>query len=338
MLERPILVVGCPRSGTTLVRDLLRAHSRITIPHETRTLAALLRIHGDPRDAGAARRLAADLLRASGVRRWHLDLEPRELEHHRSFSAMVGALFAAWARAEDKPRWGEKTPQYVEQLPAMERIFPGAQVVHVIRDPRAVTASLLQRPWGPASVRSAAAAWRGGVSAGRRDGSALGPGRYHELRYEALAHDPEPVLVELCAFLGERFEPAMLRPNRLATEGPVTWSAEARTRIVPARAAELGLSARDRAVVAWEAGDLMQELGYTPGPRRPPRPGERRRDRIGDRAASLRFRLTTWDRGPRLRETLVLGQRRLARAARFSSHVAGEPREKRRSRFYPRGP
>jgi Sulfotransferase family len=307
----PILVVGCPRSGTSLVRDLLRAHSRITFPHETRTLPRLLVVHGDPSDAAAARRLASDLLVASGVRRWGLALDIGRLEHHRSFGAMVRDLFAAWAAAEGKPRWGEKTPQYALHLPTMERIFPGAQIVHVIRDPRAVTPSLLGRPWGPATVRSAASAWRETVTAARRDGEPLGPGRYHELRYESLVEHPEPVLRELCMFLGERFEPAMLRPNRLPADAPPSWSADADLRIIVPPQADSALSARDRAAVAWEAGDLMQELGYPPGPRRPPAPGERSRDWIIDRAASLRFRLTAWDRRARAAEE-ILNARRLA--------------------------
>jgi hypothetical protein len=302
--QLPILVVGCPRSGTSLVRDLLRAHSRITFPHETRTLPRLLRMHGDPPDAAAARRLASDLLVASGIRRWGLDAGPRSLEHHRSFSAMVEDLFDRYAATQSKPRWGEKTPQYARELPAMRRVFPGAQVVHVIRDPRAVVASLLRRPWGPATVRGAAVMWRDTVTAARRDGPAL---PYHELRYEALVERPEETLRDLCAFLGEQFETGMLRPDRPPADTPWSWSAEADERIlVPP---DPDLDGRDRATIAWEAGGLMDELGYVPGPRRPPRRGEVTRDRLVDRAASLRFRLTAWDRGPRLREELLAARR-----------------------------
>jgi hypothetical protein len=307
----PILVVGCPRSGTSLVRDLLRSHSRITFPHETRTLPRLLALHGDPRDRRAARRLAADLLTASGVRTWGLALDARRLEHHRSFSAMVGDVFATWAAAEGKPRWGEKTPQYALHLEAMERILPGAQIVHVVRDPCAVTASLLRRPWGPASVRGAAGLWRDCVTAARSHGSRVGAGRYHELRYEALVGDPEPVLRALSAFLGEDYEPAMLHPSRLAGDTPRSWSEEADVRIVSPGPAPDALTARDREAIAWEAGDLMRELGYEPGPRRPPRTGARTRDRIVDRTAALRFRLTAWDRAARLREELIFARRRI---------------------------
>ncbi|MDX6657550.1 MAG: hypothetical protein QOH62_2343 [Solirubrobacteraceae bacterium] len=318
--ERPILIVGCPRSGTTLLRDLLRAHSRITIPDETAVLPALLRAHGDPADARAARRLASDLLVCNGVRLWGLDLTPPDLEHHRSFSALVAAVYGEWARLEDKPRWGEKTPQYVHELPAMRQVFPDAQVVHVIRDPRAVTASLLGRSWGPATARSAALAWRECVLAGRRDGPPLGSDGYHELRYEELVADPERVLRALCEFLGERYEPQMLRPNRLTMQPgrPLPWNSPgAETSVVPGPAADDALGPRDRAAVAWEAGDLMEELGYGPvGPRRPPYPGERARNAIVDRAAWARYRLTTWDRGPRLRETLAVRRSLIARRTR----------------------
>jgi hypothetical protein len=318
---RPILIVGCPRSGTTLLRDLLRAHSRITIPDESLSLPAILRVHGDPADSRAARRLASDLLASSGISRWRLPLVPGDLEHHRSFGTMVAAVYEEWARMDDKPRWGEKTPQYVLDLPAMRRIFPGAQVIHIIRDPCAVTASLLARPWGPATARGVAQEWRRCVLAGRRDGRPLGADGYHELRYEALVAHPEPVLRALCAFLGERYEPQMLRPSRMTVQhgrAPTWKSVEAKTRIVPGEQARDALGARDRAAVAWEAGDLMDELGYGPaGPRRRPHPGERVRNAALDRVAGVRWRLTSWDRGPRVRELLALTRSRILRRARL---------------------
>ena len=46
-------------------------------------------------------------------------------------------LFSRWAISEDKPRWGDKTPHYVRHIPTLVNIFPNAQVLHIIRDPRA---------------------------------------------------------------------------------------------------------------------------------------------------------------------------------------------------------
>ena len=315
----PILIVGCARSGTTIFRDLLRSHSRISIPPESLVLTRLLRVHGDPVDSAAARRLAASLLGGTSIRTWGLGMTPADLEHRRSFSAMVADVYAAWARSEGKRRWGDKTPAYTEELPALRRIFPGGQVIHVIRDPRSVTASLTRVVWGPRSVRGAAVRWRTTVEAARRDGAALGPGLYREVRHEDLVQEPERVLREVCDFLGEEFEPGMLRPNRIRLR--LGGGRKDPDVLVAGPAPNDVLGSRDRAIVAWEAGDLAEELGYGAlGPRKPPFPGEYALRRTVDRAAMLRWRLTETERGPRIRESLRIARTRL-RAALTRSGV-----------------
>jgi hypothetical protein len=326
-MDRPILVVGYPRSGTSLLRDLLRAHSRITIPQEVHPLPALWRLHGDPGDRRAALRLADDLLGVNPIRHWGLGLRPEDLADHRTFAAMVSDIYAAWARLQGKPRWGNKTPDFVAELPTVMPIFPGAQVLHIIRDPRAVAASVMSKPWGPSSVRMIAAQWRQSVTAGRRDGAALGPDSYRELRYEELTADPARVVREVCDFLGEQFEPEMLTPSRhpVRRGQPPPWRPDQFDKVVPAEPADQALERSDQAIVAWEAGELMEHLGYGPViAGRAPFPGEYKLRRAGTRAAWVRLRLTAWDRRDRNRDTLLLWRarlrapsaRRLSRAAR----------------------
>src|SRR3954464_15146498 len=45
--DRPIIVVGCPRSGTTMLQLMLHAHPRIAIPPETRFLMAAYDARGE---------------------------------------------------------------------------------------------------------------------------------------------------------------------------------------------------------------------------------------------------------------------------------------------------
>src|SRR3954453_16511803 len=113
MRERPIFVVGCPRSGTTVLRDLLRSHSRLFFPRESCGLPGLYRIHGDPRSDREAGPLAADFLDSHAVGDWNLGPQPAELEHGRSFAEVIRPACEAWARSQGKSRWGDKTPQHV---------------------------------------------------------------------------------------------------------------------------------------------------------------------------------------------------------------------------------
>jgi hypothetical protein len=311
--ERPILLVGSPRSGTTLVRDVLRAHPRLTFPPESNVLPALYRIYGDPADPRRARLLAGDLLRSYAIRSWGLELGVDDLARERTFAGMTAALYAAWAGREGKPRWGDKTPLHALELPAARAIFPGAQVVHLVRDGRAVAASLLRQPWGPSSATSAARLWRRCVEAAQRDGAALGAD-YHELRFERLVTAPEEELRTLCSFLGEEFDPAMLRPSRLpAAPGMAQpWPAAHEDAIDAAAAAGTALGARDRALVEAEAGPLLARLGYgPPGPSHRPGLVEQAAARAGDAAKQLRWRLTTHDRRARAETALRLARARV---------------------------
>ena len=125
--DSPIFIVGCPRSGTTLLRDLLRSHPHLTFPGESHFIPAFYRGYGDPRNAAEARRLAARILRTRWVRRWRLELEPDSFSDCRSFREILCRMYEAWARRANKPRWGDKTPQHAAEIPLLLTLFPERQ-------------------------------------------------------------------------------------------------------------------------------------------------------------------------------------------------------------------
>ncbi len=108
--------------------------------------------------------------------------------------------------AEPGQRWGDKYPHYAdgdldpEALQTIDRLFPESQYVHIIRDPRAVVASILAKGW--LGFDEAIEAWRVFVSHGRDFGTSLGDGRYHELRYEGLIQDAVATVEGVFSFLG----------------------------------------------------------------------------------------------------------------------------------------
>ncbi|MDH5236917.1 MAG: sulfotransferase, partial [Acidimicrobiia bacterium] len=161
--EHPALfVVGCGRSGTTLLRSMLDAHPELAIPGESHFLRRMLRLrrryeHGSQFDL---ERYVADLSRDVRFRRWVADPEPL-IERIRagrplSLADAVRATFGAYARSQDKIRWGDKTPDYVTMMPAISELLPEARFVHLIRDGRAVAASLAHQSWGPSRIDTAA--------------------------------------------------------------------------------------------------------------------------------------------------------------------------------------
>lgn len=214
----PFFVVGCPRSGTTLLRLMLDSHSRLAVPGESHFVVGLsarrLRLHNRPEAA------LEHILAHPRFRVWRLDPDAVRrrvaVERPTTFPALIRVVFAAYARSVGKPRWGDKTPAYVEHIPRLHRLFPDARFIHLIRDGREVAASLAEQDWGTQSAVAGAYWWRRSVAKARRAGARLGPEQYLELRLERLISAPEEVLREVCHFLDEEFEPAMLRYHERA--------------------------------------------------------------------------------------------------------------------------
>jgi hypothetical protein len=191
MSARPIFIVGCPRSGTTLLRLILDSHPHISCGPESHFLTDLEAIVG---------------------RYWHR-LQPFGFEKrywHEKIATFFDSFQMEHARARGKSRWADKTPKYSVKLAFINEVFPDCQIVHVIRDPYDVVASHRER-WGyKSAVRCAMHTWKQYVTEARAVGGVLPANRYREIRYEQLVASPEPVLRELLEYLGEPWVGAIL--------------------------------------------------------------------------------------------------------------------------------
>jgi hypothetical protein len=162
-----------------------------------------------------------------------------------------------------------KMPNYVLHITRLAELFPDAQFVHVLRDGREVSASLVERPWGPRRAVAAALQWVRSVRTGLSAGRALGPERYMEVRLEDLVADPEQRLREICRFLAEEYVPGMLDYPERASAAPLAGTRDhehvGRPPTAGLRDWRAKLSARDQAAVEAACRDLLAELGYAPG-------------------------------------------------------------------------
>jgi hypothetical protein len=253
--SRPIFIVGCGRSGTTLLRLMLDSHAAIAAGEETKFLTDLEPILDEH----------WRLLQTYGFERdWWVD----------RIRAFYGGFLAEYTERKGKRRWAEKTPGYTFHLPFVDELFPDAQYVHLIRDGRDVVASFRER-WGyRAGLRAANSVWRESIVRARAFGAQLAPDRYQELRYEALIADPERELRSLLAFLGEAWDDAVLQYDQLphdTTERYAQYSAKRRAESggdqgVYRSSAGRGRRRLDpalRAVLMRSSGKLLADLGYT---------------------------------------------------------------------------
>lgn len=206
-------IVGAPRSGTTLLRLMLDAHSQLAIPPETGFLTAVARPAWRCAFGRSASRLHACLTGAVTWPDYHLDPEDfrRSLARLEPYTLAGGvrAFYALYAARFGKARWGDKTPGYGPYLGRIERLLPEARFVHIIRDGRDCALSLRPLWFAPSrELDHLARDWSAHVRATRAAGQ--GVAHYVEVRYEQLVSDPDATLRSLCAFLDLPFEPGML--------------------------------------------------------------------------------------------------------------------------------
>jgi hypothetical protein len=266
----PLVVLGVSRSGTTLLRVVLDRSAGIAIPDESFFVPLLARRHGRTVDP---ERFLDDLARIQTIRDWGIsadDVAPR-LHDGMATGRAIAAVFETYAERHGKPRWGDKTPMYMRHLALLERLFPEAQYVHLVRDGRDAALSFLEMPEGtftrtwahPRSTGQFACLWRKEVSAARALGDRVGEARYREVRYEEFVAEPEETVAAICAYAEIPFATEMLayagtvdvsdKPHQLRLRRPPT---------VGVRSWREEMSAEDLAAFEEVAGDLLEELGY----------------------------------------------------------------------------
>jgi hypothetical protein len=279
-------IVGVTRSGTTLLRLMLDAHPEMAIPPETHFVPQLIK---KTRKRGISCEEAHGVV--TGHRQWgDFDLDSGELLRRYCEldridpESTVRAFFELYAEREGKPRWGDKTPNYVKRMKQIERTIPEARFVHMIRDGRDAALSRFKRLLKePPPIDTVAERWVRKIEGARADAEDLD--HYIEVQYEHLVRDTETELRRVCEFLELDWDPSLLRYYERASErlaemdrdlpgegGKPTRPAEHRREAHlltskppdPSRLArwKQDMSAEDNAEFERVAGDLLSELGY----------------------------------------------------------------------------
>lgn len=282
--DRPVFVGGCPRSGTTLLRSMLNAHPVLALPRETHfVLEAYARraTFGDLRDDRNRMRLAKWIATRKRTQfdRLELDTGRAVTALHRApptVGSLVGTALKLYADRFDKPRWGDKRPMHVQELPAIFDMFPDAQFITIVRDPRAVVASMKKLgwldSWYDGTVAGGVDRWLHSVRAGRQGLRRHRDDQLLEIRYEDLVDDPAGVLGHVCTFLGLSDDglEAMLQFHRGDTDIPTPQRSKYHPKLMqPVTDAALQswngvLTLEEVAFVEQTTGREMAHYGYEP--------------------------------------------------------------------------
>jgi sulfotransferase family protein len=206
--DRPVFVGGPPRSGTTLLRHMLNSHPDLGIPRETRVVLPAFEQRGRWGDLSveANRRALAEWVATrkepSASRIAPLaELRRRVMNAPPTLGSAMGNCLAAYAAKKGKVRWGDKRPVYVRYLDAVFALFPDAQVISLIRDPRETVASLRKIGWWDGRIVPSLELWHRSAVALDPWRPLLAPDQLLELKYEEFVAEPEKTLQQISDFL-----------------------------------------------------------------------------------------------------------------------------------------
>jgi hypothetical protein len=282
----PVFVVGAPRTGTTLVKEILNRHPRVHLFDEVHFFERVWEERGRLGDLStpASRRRAIERV-LDVVSRFGSDkdvvaalppdlYERRLVEAGPTYPNLARILLATQCSRRGAAIWGDSSPQDILYLGTIVSWWPDARFVALVRDPRGflssyknyhrrnvathherynpLPASLLWKTYMAALAAAERAPW----------GSAV-----LRLRYEDLVSEPEATVRRLSEHVGVDFVPQMLQVDRANTsfvgEGGASAPAPGifatsrdrwRTELTPT---EIWLGER-------VFGDAMRPLGYEP--------------------------------------------------------------------------
>lgn len=286
IMESPIFIVGANRSGTTLLRLLLNAHSRIAIPDELIYLDShhagvpIEQWQNPPLSPGEYEAFVDRFLEENCRPLDELDeaqLKADILAGRPDLKRPYRLALEAWARHHDKERWGEKTPGNLFYADILLDMFPEAQFLYVVRDPRAGVASMQQVSFFPDDAVFNALSRRKHDTKGRDWLERHVPASQRRtVQYEELVQQPKSTIQSVCQFLDEPFEPAMLQfhtdaDRYMKDDAQQNYNAAATRPITDDRvdAWKRQLTVEQVAVVEHVCADVMRDFEYVPTWRRP---------------------------------------------------------------------
>ncbi len=278
MANDPLFILGTERSGSNLLRLILNSHSRIAVPHPphiVRYFAPLEPLYGDLARDEAFRALVGDIVRLldTHIYQWDVPIDvdavARDARPRNAFGVYV-ALYDQYRAHQGKARWGCKSTFMIDHVPEIRARFPDARLLLLVRDPRDVAVSSRKSVFSTFHPYYTAGLWRDQQAVGIRWLDELPPEQIRLVHYERLVGDPEGSVRAICEFLGEAFEPGMLRffeTDEARKSASLSESWQNTGRPVSQASVEQwrkGLTERERLVIEIVARREMERLGYTP--------------------------------------------------------------------------
>lgn len=269
-----MFVLGCPRSGTTLLYYMLLSSGGFAVYREESHVFNIIA----PKFALASRKSREKLMK-----RWlksiyfensGLDaqtIEKKILEDCHNAGDFLRIVMEEIARQQNVSRWADTTPEHLLYIPAIKKAFPDALIIHSIRDGRDVALSmdklhwLRPFPWDKQhSLMVHGLYWEWIVRHGRRDGKLFGDD-YMEIRFEDLISRPHETLASIGHFIDHDLDYDRIRQVGLGSVGNPNTSFGTEVsggQFSPVGRWKKSFSPQQLEMFEGLVGPFLRELGY----------------------------------------------------------------------------
>ncbi len=273
--KAPVFVLGCPRSGTTVLYHMLLSAGGFAVYRaESNVFNLLVPRFGDLSSARNRHKLMEFWVRSKLFRVSGLDaseITAKIMAECRSGGDFLRIVMEEIARKQGVGRWADCTPDHLLYIPEIKRELPDALIIHIIRDGRDVALSYVKQGWAyplpwdrDGHLAVAGLYWEWIVRNGRECGRKFGAD-YHEVYFEDLVTKPQQTLSKLSDFIGQELDferiqktgiGSVSEPNSsfLDESGDVEFNPVGRWKDK--------LSPQQLATFEGMVGDFLQNLGY----------------------------------------------------------------------------
>ena len=270
----PVFVLGCGRSGTTLLYHMLLSAGNFAVYRvESNAINLLEPRFGDLSVARNKKRLLeawynSRLFTLSGLDKE--EVAAKVMSACRNGGDFLRIIMSEMARKQGVERWADTTPEHLLHLHRIKETIPEALIIHIIRDGRDVALStdkqgyIRRLPWDRTpSTMVAGLYWEWMVNKGRRDGKDLGAD-YTEVHFEELVGQPRQTLARLGKFIAQDLDYNRIQQAGIGSvSAPNSSFADAsKGDFNPAGRWRSAYSPEDLAMFEGLVGRTLEENGY----------------------------------------------------------------------------
>jgi hypothetical protein len=274
--KAPVFVLGCPRSGTTVLYHMLLSAGGFAVYRAESNVFNILapRFRGmrsaEDRNELLELWLRSKLFRVSGLDAG--EISAKIMAECRGGGDFLRIVMQEIARKQGVGRWADCTPEHLLYMEEIKRQIPDALFIHIIRDGRDVALSYVKQGWSyplpwdrQEALGVAGLYWEWIVRKGRERGKRLGAS-YHEVRFEELIANPQETLSRIGVFIDHDLDYDRIQHNGIGSvsDPNSSFAGESEGTFNPIARWKKKMSPQQIATFEGLVGGFLGELGYSP--------------------------------------------------------------------------